>query len=67
MNGTVKFFSLKNGFGFITLDGGQDIYFNKAGLPRDRRYDPIEGDRVAFDVRDGRMGQIAHHIEQLDV
>lgn len=65
MLGTVKFFNSKQGFGFVTPDMGDDVYFSKASLPRDRRYDPVEGDKVSFEVRDGRIGKIAHHIEQL--
>lgn len=59
----MKFFNIKQQFGFITLDGGEDVYFNRASLPRDRRFDPVEGDRVTFEVRDARKGKIAHHIE----
>lgn len=63
MIGVIKFFNGKMGFGFITQANGDDVYFSKAGLPRDRRYDPVEGDKVSFDVRDARKGKIAHHIE----
>lgn len=65
MRGTVKFFSLKRGFGFITLDDGADVYFNRASLRRDREFDPVEGDVVECDVRPTSQGRIAHHIEQI--
>jgi CspA family cold shock protein len=64
--GFVKFFNLAKQFGFITGDDGRDVYFNRAGLPLDRRYDPVEGDRVNFQTRDARQGPIAHHIEQCE-
>ena len=64
MQGTVKFFNGKRGFGFVTLDDGKEVYFNKASLPRARAYDPVEGDVVTFEVRDARLGKIAVHIEQ---
>lgn len=63
MRGKVKFFNTRQGFGFITTDEGEDVYFNKASLPRDRRYDPVEGDVVALEVRDARKGKMAHRIE----
>lgn len=63
--GTVKFFNTQRGFGFATTDDGQDVYFNRASLRRDRAYDPVEGDRISFEIRDGRQGTIAHHIEQV--
>lgn len=64
MQGTVKFFNGKRGFGFVTLDDGKEVYFNRASLRRDREYDPVEGDTVVFEVRDARLGKIAVHIEQ---
>lgn len=66
MRGTVKFFSLSKGFGFIIRDdGATDVYFNRASLRRDRDYDPVEGDLVEFEVRDARLGPLAHHVEQI--
>lgn len=65
MKGIVKFFNIRRGFGFITGDDGKDHYFNRSSLPRDREYDPVEGDKVEFHQRDARLGPIAHHIEQI--
>lgn len=64
MRGTVKFFNTKKGFGFIVGEDGSEVYFNRASLPRERRYDPVEGDPVSFEVRAARKGAIAHRIEQ---
>lgn len=64
--GKVKFYNLKKGFGFIVVDeNGSDVYFNRASLPRDREYDPVEGDSVEFEVREARLGPMAHHIMQI--
>lgn len=66
MRGTVKFYSLKKGFGFLVPDDGTgEIYFNKQSLRRDREYDPIDGDTVEFQIRETSAGKLAHHIEQL--
>lgn len=65
MRGTIKFFNLNRGFGFITLSDGVDVYFSKTSLRRDREFDPVEGDPVECEVRDGRQGRIACHIEQI--
>ena len=62
-NGTVKFFNDQRGFGFIALDDGQEIYFSRSSLPRARKFDPTEGDRVSCEIRDARKGPIAHRIE----
>lgn len=59
----MKFFNTARRFGFLVADDGQEIYFNEASLPRDRRFDPMEGDAVTFEVREARQGTIAHQIE----
>lgn len=51
--GTVKFFNNTKGFGFITpADGSADIFVHVSGLSSDIR----EGDRVSFNVQDGKKG-----------
>ncbi|HZV68610.1 MAG TPA: cold shock domain-containing protein [Saprospiraceae bacterium] len=51
--GTVKFFNNAKGFGFITPDdGGKDIFVHMNGLADDVR----EGDKVTFDVEEGKKG-----------
>jgi len=53
-NGTVKFFNETKGFGFITPDdGGKDVFVHVNGL----QVSSIdEGDKVAYDVEEGRKG-----------
>lgn len=63
MRGTVKFYIIDKGYGFIAGDDGCDYHFTKACLPRARRYDPVEGDTVEFDTRQVAKGMIAHHID----
>jgi CspA family cold shock protein len=62
MRGTVKFYQVDRGFGFVTGEDGRDYHFNKASLPRQRRYDPVEGDTVEFETRDVPKGSMAFRI-----
>ncbi|HLS96056.1 putative cold-shock DNA-binding protein [Sphingobacterium allocomposti] len=51
--GTVKFFNITKGFGFITpANGGQDVFVHTSGLVDEIR----ENDTVTFEVENGRKG-----------
>jgi len=59
-NGTVKFFNNEKGFGFITPDdGGKDVFVHANGLMDDIG----EGDKVSFDVEEGRKGPNAVNVQ----
>jgi len=59
-NGTVKFFNNEKGFGFITPDdGGKDVFVHANGLMDDIG----EGDKVSFDVEEGRKGPNAINVQ----
>lgn len=58
-NGTVKFFNESKGFGFIMPDdGGKDIFVHANGLNDDIR----EGDKVSFEIQDGKRGPSAVNV-----
>ncbi len=50
--GTVKFFNEEKGFGFITEDGGGEIFVHATGLQGTIR----EGDAVEYEVENGKKG-----------
>jgi CspA family cold shock protein len=63
-SGVVKFFDVAKGFGFIVPDvGDKDIYFNRASLPLDRRYEPVQGDSVQFETRPATKGVMAVRVQ----
>jgi CspA family cold shock protein len=61
--GVIKSYNEKKKFGFIKDDeSGRQIYFNESGLI----YKPInQGDKVTFDVIDGRSGPIAVNVKKI--
>ena len=50
--GTVKFFNEEKGFGFITEDGGGEVFVHASGLQGTIR----EGDTVEYEVENGKKG-----------
>ena len=53
-NGTVKFFNESKGFGFITPDeGGKDVFVHANGLNENSI---TEGDKVSYEVEEGKKG-----------
>lgn len=58
--GTVKFFNDAKGFGFITPEeGGKDVFVHINDLD----IEITEGDKVTFDVKDGRKGPNAVNVQ----
>ncbi|HCU45774.1 MULTISPECIES: cold-shock protein [Sphingobacterium] len=57
--GTVKFFNVTKGFGFITpANGGQDVFVHSTGLMDDIR----ENESVTYEVENGQKGVNAFNV-----
>jgi CspA family cold shock protein len=59
VTGTVKFYSLQKGFGFIQPDdGGKDVFVHATALERAGMRSLVEGQKVSFDTQlDSRSGK----------
>ena len=58
--GTVKWFNMEKGFGFITPDGADKDVFVHITAVRQAGMDGLnEGDRVRFEIKPGRDGRTA--------
>ena len=62
--GKVRFYDAAKGFGFLTKDGGGDVYVNAQALPDGVSARP--GQRVDFGIVEGRRGEQALSIQVLD-
>lgn len=63
--GKVKWYDAEKGFGFVSQDGGEDVYIRKAALPQG--VEALKsGQRLEFGVADGRRGPQALSVRLLD-
>lgn len=61
--GTVKWFSPEKGFGFITIEGGQDVFVHFSAIDMSGYKVLEEGQRVTFDVGQGPKGAQAEKVK----
>ncbi len=65
MNGTVKWFNAKKGFGFISAENGTDVFVHYSALNMDGFKVLEEGDKVEFEVVSGEKGPQAANVTKL--
>ena len=61
-NGTVKWFNAEKGFGFITAEGGQDVFVHYSAIDMSGYKVLEEGQRVVFEVGAGAKGPQAESV-----
>ncbi|HVN71795.1 MAG TPA: cold-shock protein [Desulfomonilia bacterium] len=62
--GTVKWFNDSKGFGFITSDGGGDVFVHHTSINQEGFRTLEEGQRVTFDVVPGPKGPQASNVRK---
>jgi cold shock protein len=63
--GTVKWFDEKKGFGFITEDGGKDVFVHYSAIVGNGFRKLAEGDKVTFDIKEGAKGPQADQVQAI--
>jgi CspA family cold shock protein len=63
LQGIVKFYNVAKGFGFITDENGEEIFFHKSNVKNTGFRDTLlQGDNVKFDLKTEQKGKRAYNI-----
>ncbi len=63
--GTVKWFNDSKGFGFISQEGGKDVFVHHTAIEGEGFRSLAEGDRVQFEVVQGPKGPQASNVRKM--
>ncbi|MBC2015505.1 cold-shock protein [Listeria welshimeri] len=63
--GTVKWFNSEKGFGFIEVEGGDDVFVHFSAIQGDGFKTLDEGQSVEFEIVEGQRGPQAEKVTKL--
>ena len=66
MRGTVKWFSDEKGYGFISQEGGEDVFVHFSGIAGEGYRSLSEGQPVEFDITQGPKGSQATNVRPVE-
>ena len=64
-NGTVKWFNSEKGFGFIEVEGGNDVFVHFSAIAQEGYKSLEEGQAVEFEIVEGDRGPQAANVVKL--
>jgi cold shock protein len=62
--GSVKWFNAEKGFGFIEVEGGDDVFVHFSAIQGDGFKTLEEGQQVTFEITEGNRGPQAANVEK---
>jgi CspA family cold shock protein len=65
MKGKVKWFNSEKGYGFISVDGGEDVFVHYSAILGDGFKILDEGQEVEFSIAQGNRGPQASNVIKL--
>ena len=65
VEGTIKWFNEKKGYGFIQQDNGPDIFVHYSSINSEGFKTLAEGQRVKFDIEEGGKGPKAINVSRI--
>ena len=64
-NGKVKWFNNEKGFGFIEVEGGDDVFIHFTAIEGEGYKSLEEGQEVSFEIVEGNRGPQASNVVKL--
>lgn len=65
MTGTVKWFNAEKGYGFIQVEGGEDVFVHFSAIQGEGFKSLEEGQQVEFEITQGNRGPQAANVIKL--
>jgi len=64
MNGVIKWYNSRKGYGFIEIEDGKDIFVHRTQVPQGTFLN--EGDKVSFEVEESDKGPQAVNVKKVE-
>ena len=64
-NGIVKWFNSEKGFGFISVEGGDDVFEHFSAIQGEGYKTLEEGEKVSFEITEGARGPQAANVNRI--